>query len=59
MATANEAGDYVMGIICFANCLMLNKFGVCESAMRKPEHISQCPHDKMRKMQKKEKINGG
>lgn len=26
---------------------MLNKFGICESAMRRPEHIDKCPHSKM------------
>lgn len=27
---------------------MLNKFGICESAMRRSEHIDKCPHSKMR-----------
>lgn len=32
---------------CFEFCVMLNKFGVCESYMRRPEHIKDCPHRKM------------
>ena len=32
---------------CFMGCVMLNKFGVCESAMRRPERIKDCPHRKM------------
>lgn len=34
---------------CFATCVMLNKFGICESAMRKPERIDKCPHKEMMK----------
>ena len=26
---------------CFAMCVMINNFGVCESAMRKPEHVEK------------------
>lgn len=33
---------------CFEFCVMLNKFGVCESTMRRPENIKECPHRKMR-----------
>lgn len=32
---------------CFEFCVMLNKFGVCESYMRRPERIKECPHKKM------------
>lgn len=32
---------------CFAMCVMINSFGVCESAMRKPEYIDKCPHSKV------------
>lgn len=32
---------------CFEFCVMLNKFGVCESTMRRPERIKECPHKKM------------
>ena len=30
---------------CFAGCVMLNQFGICESAMRKPEYVEKCPHN--------------
>lgn len=26
---------------------MLNQFGVCESVMRRPEYIKECPHRKI------------
>ena len=32
---------------CFATCIMINEFGICESAMRRPEYIDKCPHSKM------------
>ena len=32
---------------CFSTCVMLNEFGICESAMRRPERIDKCPHKKM------------
>ena len=36
-------------IICSLFCPMLNKFGVCESTMRRVEQVQECPHLKMRK----------
>ena len=30
---------------CFAGCVMLNQFGICESTMRKPECVKKCPHN--------------
>ena len=35
-------------IICPATCPMLNKYGVCESAMRRAERVLVCPHDRLR-----------
>ena len=35
-------------IMCSLFCPMLNKFGVCESTMRKVERVQECPHLKMR-----------
>lgn len=26
---------------------MLNRYGVCESAMRRAEQVRECPHDRM------------
>lgn len=34
---------------CYLGCPMLNQFGVCESALRKPEHIRECPHTRMKR----------
>lgn len=42
---------------CFRFCPMLNQFGVCESAMRRPEYITECPHRKMVKDMKKYGFN--
>lgn len=36
-------------IICSLFCPMLNKFGVCESTMRKVERVRACPHLKLYK----------
>lgn len=35
-------------IMCSLFCPMINKFGVCESAMRRVERVQECPHLKMR-----------
>ena len=35
-------------IMCSLLCPMLNKFGVCESTMRRVERVQTCPHDKLR-----------
>ena len=35
-------------IMCSLFCPMLNKFGVCESTMRRVERVQECPHLKMR-----------
>ncbi len=29
-------------------CPMLNSQGVCDTALRRPEYIRRCPHDKLR-----------
>ena len=34
-------------IMCSLFCPMINKFGVCESAMRRVEQVRECPHLKM------------
>ena len=34
--------------MCSLLCPMINKFGVCESTMRKVERVHECPHLKMR-----------
>lgn len=36
-------------IICSLFCPMLNKFGVCESTMRRVERVQECPHLKIHK----------
>ena len=35
-------------IMCSLFCSMLNKFGVCESTMRRVERVQECPHDRLR-----------
>ena len=35
-------------IMCSLFCPMLNKFGVCESTLRRVEQVRECPHRKMR-----------
>lgn len=35
-------------IVCSLFCPMLNKFGVCESTMRRVERVQACPHDRLR-----------
>ena len=35
-------------IMCSLFCPMINKFGVCESAMRSVERVRECPHKRMR-----------
>ena len=35
-------------IMCSLFCPMINKFGVCESAMRRVERVQECPHKRMR-----------
>lgn len=35
-------------IMCSLFCPMLNKFGVCESTMRRVERVQEYPHLKMR-----------
>ena len=35
-------------ILCPLTCPMLNRYGFCESAMRRAEQVRECPHDKMR-----------
>ena len=35
-------------ILCSLFCPMINKFGVCESTMRRVEQVRACPHLKMR-----------
>ena len=34
-------------IMCRLFCPMINKFGVCESAMRRVERVRECPHKRM------------
>ena len=29
-------------------CPMLNSMGVCDTALRRPQYIKRCPHDKQR-----------
>lgn len=35
-------------IMCSLCCPMLNKFGVCESTLRRVEQVRECPHLEMR-----------
>ena len=35
-------------IICPLMCPMINKYGFCESAMRRVERVQECPHLEMR-----------
>ena len=35
-------------IMCSLLCPMINKYGFCESAMRRVERVRECPHDKLR-----------
>lgn len=47
---------------CYLGCPMLNKFGFCESAMRKAECVRACPHDRLAlalQREKKQKAGGG
>lgn len=39
-------------ILCPLTCPMLNRYGFCESAMRRVEQVRECPHDKLREMSK-------
>lgn len=34
--------------MCSLFCPMLNKFGVCESTMRRVERLQECPHNRLR-----------
>ena len=34
-------------ILCSLFCPMINKFGVCESAMRRVEQVRECPHTRI------------
>ena len=36
------------GIMCSLLCPMINKYGFCESALRRVERVRECPHRKMR-----------
>ncbi|BFL41519.1 Uncharacterised protein [uncultured Butyricicoccus sp.] len=36
------------GIMCSLLCPMINKYGFCESALRRVERVQECPHDKLR-----------
>ena len=56
---AGKAGVQTMSkqIMCSLLCPMLNKFGVCESTMRKVERVQECPHLKMR--ERVSKLNTG
>ena len=35
-------------IMCSLFCPMINKFGVCESTLRRVERVQECPHLEMR-----------
>lgn len=35
-------------IMCSLFCPMINKFGVCESTLRRVEQVRECPHLEMR-----------
>ncbi|MGO5027605.1 hypothetical protein [Candidatus Agathobaculum pullicola] len=37
-------------IMCSLFCPMLNKFGVCESTMRRVERVQECPHNRLRQV---------
>lgn len=39
-------------IMCSLLCPMINKYGFCESAMRRVERVQECPHDKLRAVSK-------
>lgn len=39
-------------IMCSLFCPMLNKFGVCESIMRRVERVQECPHNRLREVSK-------
>lgn len=39
-------------IMCSLFCPMINKFGVCESTMRKVERVRECPHNRLREVSK-------
>lgn len=39
-------------IMCSLFCPMLNKFGVCESTMRRVERVQECPHNRLREVSK-------
>ncbi len=40
------------GIMCSLLCPMINKYGFCESALRRVEQVQECPHDKLRAVSK-------
>ena len=33
--------------MCSLLCPMINKYGFCESAMRRVERVQECPHDRI------------
>lgn len=35
-------------IICDKTCPMINRFGFCESAMRRADQVRECPHTRIR-----------
>lgn len=35
--------------ICPLTCPMINKYGFCESALRRVERVRECPHSRMRR----------
>lgn len=35
--------------MCSLFCPMLNKYGYCESAMRRVEQVRECPHKRMKR----------
>lgn len=37
------------GIMCSLLCPMINKYGFCESALRRVERVQECPHLKIHK----------
>ena len=53
-SAAGQAGVSTMSkqIMCSLFCPMINKFGVCESSMRKVERVRECPHNRLREVSK-------
>lgn len=39
-------------IMCSLFCPMINKFGVCESTLRRAERVQACPHNQLREVSK-------